>query len=146
MTFGWWSEMCRVCKGITGSNGWIATCRYSKSKWGFRIDSNCLYFVILISSHFSNRLYCVQSIYKYMCMWYLLFTSVFLIYEAARLQRNRSSSEPGGAIQPLNIVSVSGSFTSPRAHVRQDVHWARWQQCQGQQGSRFRQPDSTNNH
>ncbi len=66
--------------------------------------------------------------------------------QLSRLQRNRSSSEPGGAIQPLNSVSVSGSFRRPRAHIRQDFRRARWQQCQGQQGSRFRQPDSTNNH
>ncbi len=46
--------MKRVCKGNTASKGWIAACRYFKSKWGFRIDSNCLYFVIVISSLFSN--------------------------------------------------------------------------------------------
>ncbi len=48
--------------------------------------------------------------------------------------------------QQLNSVSVSGSFKRPKAHVRHDVHRARWQQCQGQQGSRFRQPGYTNNH
>ncbi len=46
----------------------------------FRIDSNCLYFVILISSHFRNsRIYiniCECDIY-----FLLLLPSVFLIYK-----------------------------------------------------------------
>ncbi len=72
--------MCRVCKGITGSKGWIAACRYFKSKRGFTIYSNCLYFVILISSHFSNTSIFI-NICEYDIYFLLLLPSMFLICE-----------------------------------------------------------------